>query len=116
MSSDVLYSLVPERREYRTEFYIKACGGTCGRQTRPPWMGKHLAPETIQRATATECHSCYRDRQREEGTLPPSRPRGRPPKNGPKVRGVAGSAEAAHASFLAGRNERLAKSQRKRVA
>jgi len=103
-------------REYRTEFFIKMCGGNCGRHTRPPWMAKHLAPETIQRATATECHACYRDRQRAEGTLPPRRPRGRKPSNTGKVRGVGGSAEAAHALFLAGRNERLAKSQRKRVA
>jgi hypothetical protein len=103
-------------REYRTEHYIKKCGGTCERFTRPPWMAKNLAPETIQRASATECHSCYRDRQRAEGTLPPRRPRGRPIKNAPKVRGIAGSAENAHALFLAERNKRLAKSQRKRVA
>ncbi|UYL87440.1 hypothetical protein SEA_PUREGLOBE5_77 [Arthrobacter phage Pureglobe5] len=103
-------------REYRTEHYIKKCGGKCDRYTRPPWMAKHLAPDTIQRATATECHSCYRDRQREEGTLPPRRPRGRKPSNSGKVRGTGGSAEQAHALFLAGRNQRLAKSQRKRVA
>jgi hypothetical protein len=108
---------VTEKREYRTEHYIKKCGGTCERMTRPPWMQKNLAPETVQRASATECHSCYRDRQREEGTLPPRRPRGRPAKNASaKVRGEAGSAEQAHAVFLAGRNQRLARQQRKRVS
>lgn len=101
----------PERRGD----YIRKCGGTCGRLTRPPWMAKHLAPDTIQRATATECHSCYRDRQRTEGTLPPRRNRRAEPKS-QKVRGTAGDASAAHQLFLAGRNQRLARLNRKRTA
>lgn len=105
------------KRQYRKSDYIRPCSGKCNRLTRPPWMAKHLAPDTIQRATSTECHSCYRARQREEGTLPPPRPRGRPwPST--KARGSSSTpaeVNAAHNAFLAGRNERLARQNRKRL-
>jgi hypothetical protein len=104
-------------QEFRTEYYIKVCGGSCGRFTRPPWMAKHVVPGTVQRASATECHTCYRARQRQEGTLPPPSPRGRPAKNASaRSRGEAQSAVQANAEFLAARNRRLAQQQRKRVA